>query len=435
MADLNQLQATEATRIVGSDATGAEQTPVQATSAGGLHTNLRDNAGAELGTAANPIGVYVPLDVMSITQNITTQDIATSTTTGFAGQSFNIGTPTAGSAAAYVLNSIETVVVEIEGIWTGTLITEVSGDNGVTWVPRGMHIVGTGIFAASVTANVIGDLNVAAKTNFRMRATSAITGTAQVKVTTSKNASNVYVANPIKVLDGSSGTSTTTLTIKAASTAPLVTDTAAVVALSPNGNQATAANQTTEITSLQLIDDAIHAQNASLNKGVPMMGQLDDTSTTAATEDAVAVARITAQRAVHTNLRNNAGTEIGTVAAPVNTQISDGTDTVKVTTNGEQKVVDGLRNGGVYGAVSSTTANVAIEAKVGGARLANRKMLQISVLSTGVYWGLDSSVTTSTGTPLANNQVLTFTIDPDSTFQVWLVSASTNRNFRIVEIP
>lgn len=45
--------------------------------------------------------------------------------------------------------------------------------------------------------------------------------------------------------------------VKAASTAPLATDKAAVVALSPNGNHATAANQTTEITALQLIDNAV----------------------------------------------------------------------------------------------------------------------------------------------------------------------------------
>lgn len=82
---------------------------------------------------------------------------------------------------------------------------------------------------------------------------------------------------------------------------------------------ATAANQTTEITSLQLIDDIPHSQNAALNKGVPTMGQLDDTATTAATEDNVSVVRITAQRALHTNLRNNAGTEIATSANPLRT--------------------------------------------------------------------------------------------------------------------
>jgi hypothetical protein len=82
---------------------------------------------------------------------------------------------------------------------------------------------------------------------------------------------------------------------------------------------ATAANQATEITSLQLIDDLVHATNGALNKAAAIAGQLDDTSTTAATEDNVAPVRITAQRALHTNLRNTAGTEVGTSGAPLRT--------------------------------------------------------------------------------------------------------------------
>jgi hypothetical protein len=194
------------------------------------------------------------------------------------------------------------------------------------------------------------------------------------------------------------------------------------------------------------------------------MGQLDDTSTTAATEDAVAVARITAQRAIHTNLRNNSGTEIATATNPLrvdptgttiqpvsgtitanqgapNTptnawfeKITDGTDTVKVTTNSDLSVSDGLRNGGVYGAVTLTTANTAYEAKVGVARLSNRKSLTITALD-DMFWGYDSSVTTSTGTPLYKNQQIFFSIDPDSTFQVWLVASANTKSARITEAP
>jgi len=52
---------------------------------------------------------------------------------------------------------------------------------------------------------------------------------------------------------------------------------------------------------------------------VPMGGEVDDTGTTAVTENNAGVARITAQRAVHMNLRNNSGTEIGTSGNPVRT--------------------------------------------------------------------------------------------------------------------
>lgn len=57
---------------------------------------------------------------------------------------------------------------------------------------------------------------------------------------------------PVKVTDG-----TSTAAVKAASTAPLATDPSLVVTQSPNSPAATAANQSTEISALQLIDNPI----------------------------------------------------------------------------------------------------------------------------------------------------------------------------------
>lgn len=116
-------------------------------------------------------------------------------------------------------------------------------------------------------------------------------------------------------------------------------------------------------------------------------------------------------------------------------KVTDGTDTGGVTTNGDQKVADGVRNGGVYGALNIPTANTAVEAKVGASRLTNRKSLIISIENNGVFWGLDNTVTTTSGVPTANGQVLTFSPDPDSTFQVWLVGSANNKNVHVVEIP
>lgn len=48
MADLNDLQSAQSVKLVGADSAGAENTPVDATSAGALHTNLRDSSGNEL---------------------------------------------------------------------------------------------------------------------------------------------------------------------------------------------------------------------------------------------------------------------------------------------------------------------------------------------------------------------------------------------------
>ena len=57
MADLNDNQAAQSVKVVGSDNTGVEQVPVQSTANGGLHINLRDNAGVEKGTISNPVAV------------------------------------------------------------------------------------------------------------------------------------------------------------------------------------------------------------------------------------------------------------------------------------------------------------------------------------------------------------------------------------------
>lgn len=108
---------------------------------------------------------------------------------------------------------------------------------------------------------------------------------------------------------------------------------------------------------------------------------------------------------------------------------------VQSTANGELKVVDGLRNGGVYGALNIPTANTPVEAKAGGARLANRKFLQVVIENNGIFWGFDSSVTTTSGLSTSNGQVLTWAIDPASTFQVWLVGNANNKNVHVVEAP
>jgi len=79
----------------------------------------------------------------------------------------------------------------------------------------------------------------------------------------------------------------------------------------------TLAEQQTQTTSLQLIDDTVNAINTAFSKAVCIGGQLDDTAPTAATENNIAPIRITAQRAQHVNLRDNAGAELGVSGAPV----------------------------------------------------------------------------------------------------------------------
>lgn len=130
----------------------------------------------------------------------------------------------------------------------------------------------------------------------------------------------------------------------------------------------------------------------------------------------------------------NQGTA-GTAANGWPTKTTDGTDIALVTTNGDQKVVDGVRNGGVYGLLSVPTANTPVEVKVGAGRLAQRKLVYIYSNNNGLFWGLDNTVTTTSGFPLVNGQVVSFSVDPDSTFQVWLVGSTNGKSAQIAEVP
>lgn len=134
-----------------------------------------------------------PSDVAPATQNITVIDSSSSSAAGANNQTIIIGTPTAGSAASFSLSTIETVRVEVSGIWTGTVATETSIDGGITWVNQGVH---QGAYTtSSFTAGFVGGCNVSGATNFRVRATAAITGTVVVKVVESVNTQSVYIAN------------------------------------------------------------------------------------------------------------------------------------------------------------------------------------------------------------------------------------------------
>lgn len=81
MADLTDIQAAGSTKIVGSSSAGIEQTPVQSTANGGLHINLRDNAGTEIGTATNPLKT-IPASKISVLNSTSTPLTGDATYTG-----------------------------------------------------------------------------------------------------------------------------------------------------------------------------------------------------------------------------------------------------------------------------------------------------------------------------------------------------------------
>lgn len=193
-------------------------------------------------------------DIFPAIQNITVQDLATSTVSGFNGQSYIIGTPTSGSAATYILNSIATVAIQITGLWTGTLRIEASVDGGITYSSKFSRLPGT-VYAGS-SAPTANCLLLAATSNYnriRVRSSATMTGTAVIMVSESVNEHLIDVLNPIRLLDS---TTNTLMTIKPASIAPIATDTSIVVTESPNSPAATSALQTSGNTSLSSIATA-----------------------------------------------------------------------------------------------------------------------------------------------------------------------------------
>lgn len=312
------------------------------------------------------------LDTAPANGSITAFDAGTSTFAGANGQAFYAGTPTANSSTSFSLSSIGCADVQATVIGAGgTMVVETSMDGGTFWVRPAIFQPGTTNNVNSFNLPFILHLNTAGVTNLRVRALTSWSGTATISVKESINPCSVTIADPLTVMQGTTpwadnisqfggsavatgtGTSgagiprvtvasdssltsnqgtpaatanawpvkttdgTNVAAVKAASTAALATDPAAVVTLSPNGNQATATNQATEIAALQLVDNLPHANNVALNNGVPIMGQLDDTSTGTVTEDNVSTVRITGARGIHTNLRNAAGTEVGTTSSPL----------------------------------------------------------------------------------------------------------------------
>jgi len=279
MADLTDLEAAGTTKIVGSDSSGLETNPLRVDSNGNIKVGITTNGTTVLGSNTDPVRV----DPTGTTAQPVTDNGGSLTVDG----SVSIGT-----ALPAGNNNI--------------------GDVDIVSVPAPLSTTGGG---AEATA---------------LRVTIADDSTGLVSV--DDNGGSLTVDTP--QLPGAlvGGRLDANVGAWLGSTAPTVgqkTLSASIpVALASDQDNATATNQATQTTSLQLIDDLPHSMNAAFNKGVAIGGQLDDTGTTAATEDNIAPVRITAQRGLHVNLRNSSGETIGTVSRPLAAEPTGGRTTV-----------------------------------------------------------------------------------------------------------
>lgn len=185
--------------------------------AGSAEVTLYASAGTELlgqQVSAGSVPVVIASDQSAVptstidaspaTQNITTRDLASSTLSGANGQVIFLGTPTAGSAATFTVTSAASARVQVSGTSTGTLVPEQSLDGGVIWTSCPIHQSGTNYTVSSFAVGLLAEFNIAGATNFRVRATTAITGTAIVKVILSANPISTLITNGINIQDPTS---------------------------------------------------------------------------------------------------------------------------------------------------------------------------------------------------------------------------------------
>jgi hypothetical protein len=105
-------------------------------------------------------------------------------------------------------------------------------------------------------------------------------------------------------------------------------------------------------------------------------------------------------------------------------------NTAKITPNGEVRIADMITVGNAYGALSVSTS--AVELKVGGAILTNRKAVHFQPKDNGIFWGYSNAVTTSTGTEMFKDQIIFL---PMATgVSIWFIATGAGKSVRIAEL-
>lgn len=124
MADLNELTSTGMTKIIGSASDASEQTPVQSTTAGGLHASLRDGTGNEITSTLT--GAKRGLDV-----NFTQPLLDRSGSGTVAALNAAVTANTQGSSS---------LTLNVTGTWVATLVIEGTNDSSIFFAIPGIDI-------------------------------------------------------------------------------------------------------------------------------------------------------------------------------------------------------------------------------------------------------------------------------------------------------
>lgn len=168
MADLTEIQAAQSVKVIGSNSTGVEDTPVEATAAGGLHVNLRNNAGTEITSSSNG---------NAGNQLLHTQTPDTTTTTTIL-NALNSNVVIAMAGLASVGFQL------LAGTLIGTIAPQCSIDGGTTWTqasfydPSNSTVANSIVFASSNTQKILSILPIGGSSHVRVIVTVFTSGTA-----------------------------------------------------------------------------------------------------------------------------------------------------------------------------------------------------------------------------------------------------------------
>lgn len=218
-------------------------------------------SGAAVGMTANFV------DNRPTAGTITIVDSGSTTTSGQNSASLITGTPTVGSVFALSLNGYSGFYALVTGTWTGTLQFEKSIDGGTTWTPFSVHVDSTAFTQVAITGNCSVRSAGAGATDVRLRATAAVTGTANVRFVFASADTVTTITNSVRLFDNTSGA---TMTIKAASTPASLTDTAIVTTTAGAG--ATGSATFTCGTTAYAANDVVGASGANAAISFPNLG-------------------------------------------------------------------------------------------------------------------------------------------------------------------
>ena len=161
MADLSDINSAGSTKIIGSDLTGVETTPMAVNSDGSINVAVTSIIETEI---KNDSGNPIPISSSDVT--------ATGTITAI---TQNVAISTIGKSV---------VDIQVTGVYTGALTPQITVD-GTNWVALStMRNVTTNAIAATIVSATQGvyQSEIAASTQFRIIANAAVTGTATITI-------------------------------------------------------------------------------------------------------------------------------------------------------------------------------------------------------------------------------------------------------------